>query len=130
MIYPAGLRLHAFLGNIGASDTAFSFFDDQGFAYTPVAGDRIIVDEMTITQGATSVSYTVYFDYTNAGSYAATTGEELYVGTPAVGQVVLFPHGTPRAGSINAAHAVKLRAVMGGSSVGASIMVNARRIQS
>lgn len=128
--YSGGKRIHGFLGNIAATDTAFSWFDDDGNAYTLLNGDRVVVDEMVVTVGASSTSFTIYFDYAGSSTYAANTGEELYLGTPAVGQVVVYPHGRPRAGKRKMAGTVALRAIMGGSSAGSSILVNARVIQS
>lgn len=129
-IYAPGKRLHAFLGNISTADTAFSWFDDDGNAYSLLNGDRIVIDELIITCGAASTNFTVYFDYAGTGAYVATTGEEVYFGSPPIGGIVTFPRSTPRAGKRKMNGTVALRAVMGATSAGSSILVNARVIQS
>lgn len=128
-LYSAGLRVHSYLALTG-SDQAFSFYDDQGAAYTLAKGDRIVVDELVVTQGSGVVSVTIYFDYTAAGSYTASSGEEVYVGTLPANFTAVFPNCASRASNRIATQAPALRAILGSTSTGATATVNARILRS
>lgn len=127
--YASGKRIHAFLGNIAGTDTVFSWYDDDGNAYTLKNGDRIIIDALAVVQGAASVTTTVYFDYAGTGAYVATSGEEVFVGALAIGAGLVFPIAASMGGKRNMNGVVNLRAVMSATSAGATINVTARVIQ-
>lgn len=128
-IYTAGLRVHSSLG-LTTADHAFSFYDDQGNGYVPVAGDRIIVDEMVITQGSSAAVITIYFDYTAAGSYSASTGEEVFLGTLIANSTIVYPNCASRASNRIATQAPALRGKLSGSSTNMMVQVNARIVRS
>lgn len=128
-VYPAGIRVHGYLADPGTSPVAFSWFDDNGNAYTLQKGDRLVVDELAVTQGSVKSNLTVFFDNSNNQTYSANTGQELYNGDPTIGETVIYPHGSPRAGNRLPTAVVNLYAFSAGSTSLTTFMCNARIIK-
>lgn len=113
-----------------ATDALIPLFDENGVAITLAKGERPIVYELLISNGATASSVTVYADTNGSGTYDA--GEELLVANLAINANVMYPNAQGYlAGRVSNGAAVnKLRAVASANSVGTTISIIGQIINS
>lgn len=96
-LYPNGQRISAFMADQGFSQGAyFAFFYDDGTPYVYKVGDRIVIDEMQITQGDTQTNIAVFWDTDGSGEFGNVYGNEVYSGQPNTGVAFTYPSGCPR----------------------------------
>lgn len=129
----AGRYFRGFLASdtLHTTDTAIPLFDQNGNSITLAAGERLIIYECFVSNGATAAKYTIYADTNGNGSYDA--GEELIVAGLGVNGVTAFPQAqgyvASRLTTIIAA-TNKLRATASADSVGSSITIVGHVIKS
>lgn len=113
-----------------AADTAIPLFDENGIATTLAKGERPIIYEALISNGATAAKVTIYADTDGGATYNA--GEELVVVNLAVNAYGAMPNGDGYIAGrqSNGAAVNKLRAVASANSVGTAITVVGQIINS
>lgn len=75
--------------DIATAAVAIPLFDSDGIAITLKKGERPIIYEGLVSNGATAATVTVFADTSGNGSLDA--GEELFAATLAVNSLVAFP---------------------------------------
>lgn len=113
-----------------ATDTAIPLFDENGVATTLAAGERPIIYESLISNGATAAKVTIYADTNGGATYDA--GEELIVANLAINAYAAMPNGDGYIAGrqSNGAAVNKLRAVASANSVGTVITLVGQIIKS
>lgn len=128
---PAGIWVRGYLqSDTLNADAAVPLVDANGVAITLGKGQRFILEECLLSNGATAAAITVYSDANGGGTYNA--GEELVSAILPVNGVAMFPN----AGSVvfgrisDGANNGKIRAVASAASVGTRINLIGRIINS
>lgn len=122
--FPSGKYFRGFLASDTLNvDAALPLFDMDGVAITLAKGERPVIEEIEITNGATAAVVTIYADTDGSATYQA--GEELFVcNLPVAGQASFPQAGGVLAGRVSdGATKNKLRAVASAASVGTKINV-------
>lgn len=127
MMFPAGKWFRGYLSNDALNtDAAIPLFDEDGTTLTLLLNQRLLVQSITITNGATASIITIYTDRNGNAAYDA--GEELVVANlPVNGSIVTPANDAFNVGSQSDGSAKgKLRAVASAASVGTRITVIGR----
>lgn len=111
-------------------DAAIPLFDENGNSITLAKGQRPIIYESLVSNGATACAVTIYADTNGDGAY--TAGEELVVVNLAVNGNAALPNaeGYIAGRPSNGAAINKLRAVASAASVGLTITLIGQIINS
>jgi hypothetical protein len=129
---PAGKWVRGFLASDTLNaDTAIPLVDANGVAVTLGKGDRFVLEEALISNGATAAKYTLYCDADGGGTY--TAGEELFVTLLAVNSPGFFPaagNSVIFGRQSDGANKGKIRVIASAASVGSSLTLIGRIINS